>query len=181
MIRSQVMRIHLRMLLVLLAINLIVFHELVLNPGHVLYSDHSDLLAEHVPAKRFLVRSFQETGELPLWNPHHFAGSPFVHDIQVAMFYPPHVALLLLPEEAVGAALSWLVVLHVLLAGWLMYAYARHRNLAPPAALVAAVGFMFAGKWMLHLLAAGHYITVGLAWLPLVLLCLENAARKGSL
>jgi hypothetical protein len=39
---------------------------------------------------------------------------------------------------------------------------------------------MFAGKWMLHLLAAGHYITVGLAWLPLVLLLLEEAIRRGS-
>src|SRR5262249_14778050 len=114
---------------------------------------HSDLLAEHVPAKRFLIRSWQETGELPLWCPYHFAGAPFVHDVQVAPFYPPHLALSLLPEEYVGAALSWLVVLHVLLAGLLMYAYARHRNLSPPAALVAAAGFMFAGKWMLHLLA----------------------------
>jgi hypothetical protein len=32
---------------------------------------------------------------------------------------------------------------------------------------------------MLHLLADGHYITVGLAWLPLVLLCLERTLRPG--
>src|SRR5262249_54361786 len=146
----------------------------------VLYSDYSDLLAEHIPAKRFLVRSFHETGELPLWCPWQFAGSPFVHDIQVAMFYPPHLALLLLPEEWVGPAVSWLIVLHVLLAGLTMLAYARHRGLPPLGRVVAAIGYMFAGRWMLHLLGGGHYITIGLAWLPLVLLCLEKAIRHGS-
>src|SRR5437879_3937868 len=86
-------------LLVLILLTLLFFYPLVLHPTQVLYADASDLLTEHIPAKRFLVRSFQETGELPLWCPWQFAGSPFVHDIQVAMFYPPHLALLLLPEE----------------------------------------------------------------------------------
>ena len=48
-------------------------------------------------------------------------------------------------------------------------------------ALVAAAGTMFAGKFQLHLLHAGHTILVGLAWLPLVLLLLEGAIRRGSL
>jgi hypothetical protein len=174
------MRVHLRSLFLLLVVDLLFFHQLVLSPTDILYSPHSDLIAEHIPAKRFLVRSYQETGELPLWNPHHFAGSPFVHDIQVAMFYPPHLALLLLPEEAIGAALSWLVVLHVLLAGWLMYAYACHRGLPPVPAFIAGVGFMLGGRWLMHLLGGGHYILIGLAWLPLVLLAWEKAiAGKG--
>jgi hypothetical protein len=40
---------------------------------------------------------------------------------------------------------------------------------------------MFAGKWLLHLLGGGHTIVIGLAWLPLVLLFLEGAVRRGSL
>ncbi len=166
--------------LILAALALLFFGDLVLHPTQVLYSDHSDLFAEHLPAKRFLVRSWQETGELPLWCPHIFAGSPFVHYPQVAMFYPPHWPLLLLPENYVGAGLSWLIVLHVILAGWGAYACARSQGLGQPAALVAGCGFMLAGKWMLHLLAAGHYITIGLAWLPWVLLLLEGAIRQRS-
>jgi hypothetical protein len=160
---------------------LLFFHDLVRQPGGVLYADHSDLLAEHVPAKRFLVRSFQETGELPRWCPYQFAGGPFLHDIQVAAFYPPHALLLLLDEKQVGAALSWLLAAHVLLAGWLMHAYAREQGLGTFGSLVAAAGYMFAGKWLLHMLAAGHYVLIGLAWLPLVLLCLVRAFRRGSL
>lgn len=173
------MRLHLRSLALLLALDLLLFLPLLLNPTGLLYSDHSDLLAEHVPAKQFLVRSFHETGELPLWCPHQFAGSPFVHDIQVGMFYPPHLVLLALPEEAAGPALGWLVFLHLLLAGSLMYAYAVQRGLTPLPAFVAAAGFMFAGRWLMHLLGGGHYILIGLAWLPLVLLGWEKALTLG--
>ena len=62
-----------------------------------------------------------------------------LHDVQVAAFYPPHALLYLLPEDKIGAALSWLVVLHVLIAGWCMYAYARGQDLGRAGALVAVV------------------------------------------
>jgi hypothetical protein len=164
---------------VLLGLTLAFFHPLVLHPGDVLYSDHSDLLSMHVPAKTFLVRAWREHGELPLWCPYSFGGSPFVHDIELAAFYPPHAVLYFLPECLVGPTLSWLVVFHVAVAGWCMYAYARAQGLRS-GALVAAFGYMFAGRWQLQLLAGGHYILVGLAWLPLLLLLLEGAVRRGS-
>jgi hypothetical protein len=167
--------------LLLAVLDLIFFGELVLHPSQVLYGDHSDLLALHVPAKTFLVESWRETGELPRWCPYEFAGTPFVHDIQVGALYPPHVVLYLLSPEYIGAALSWLIVAHVLVAGWGMYAYASREGLGFTGSLVAALGFMFAGRWMLHLLVGGHYIVIGLAWLPWVLLLLERAVRAGSL
>src|SRR5262249_47612334 len=48
------------------------------------------------------------------------------------------------------------------------------------AALVSAIGYMFAGNWMQRMLLGGHYLLIGLAWLPLVLLCLERAIRRAS-
>ena len=175
------MLLRLRPYLLLTLFALVFFGRLVLHPTATLYSPGSDLIAEHIPAKTFLVRSWRDTGELPLWCPDQFGGAPFVHDIQVALFYPPHWILLLLPPEGVGPALSWLVVAHVLLAGWCMYAYARRQDLGRAGAMTAAIGYMFAGKWLFHLLDAGHYILIGLAWLPLFLLVLESAIRRGSL
>jgi hypothetical protein len=167
--------------LALVGLGLLFFADLVAHPSWVLYSDYSDIVAQHIPAKRFLVRSWQQTGELPLWCPYRFGGEPFVCDIQVAAFYPPHFLLYPLPEQWVGVALSWLIVAHVIVAGLGMYAYGRDQGLGRAGAFVAACGVMFAGKWLLHLLGGGHYVTVGLAWLPLALLCLERAVRRGSL
>ncbi len=151
------------------------FHPLVLRPSQVLYSDYSDFLAEHLPAKIFLNREWRETGELPLWNPYHFCGTPFVHDIQVGCFYPPYAAMYVLPESDLGAAMSWVIALHVLAAGVFAYWYARSHDLGEAGSLVVAVGFAFSAKWMTHLVLAGHTITIGLAWLPLVLMGLEKS------
>jgi len=162
----------------LLIVALLAFWPLVLHPTQTLYSDTNDLLAEHLPAKLFLVRSLRETGELSLWNPEQYAGSPFVHDIQVGLFYPPHLPLYFISEPTVGPFMSWLVFAHVVLAGWLMYAYGRHAGLDDVAALVAGCGYMLAPRWMMQLFLAGHTVTIGLAWLPLVLLCVERAIQR---
>jgi hypothetical protein len=167
-----------RPLVALFALALVQFWPLVLHPTETLYSDTSDLLAQHLPAKVFLVRSLHETGELPLWNPEQYAGSPFVHDIQVGLFYPPHLPLYVLPGSAVGPFLSWLVFAHILLAGWLMYAYARHAGLGELAAFTAGAGYMLAPRWMMQLFLAGHTVTIGIAWIPLVLLCVERAIER---
>jgi hypothetical protein len=175
------MRTRLGPVLLIPFLGLLFFAQLLLHPSQTLYSDYSDLLTLHLPSKHFLVRSWQEQGEIPRWCPHNFAGMPFVHDPQVSAFYPPHLPLLLMPEDCLGAALSWLIVLHVVAAGWCMYAYARYRGLNDTGAFVAALGYMFAGKWLLHVLAGGHYNMVPLAWLPLVLLWLEQAIHKRSI
>src|SRR5437667_2278550 len=154
----------LRSCLFIAGLGLLFFSPLVVHPTHVLYSDHSDLLATFLPVKHFLVRSFQQTGEVPLWCPYSFGGMPLIHDVQVAAFYPFHGPLYLLPEEWLGAAMSWLVVAHVIIAGLCMMAYGRSQGLTGTPAVVAGVGYMFAGKWLVHVLAAGHYVLIPLAW-----------------
>jgi hypothetical protein len=167
--------------LVIFLLGLVFFVDLVLHPTQTLYSDYSDLLTLLLPYKQFLVHSWHETGALPLWCPYNFAGVAFAHDPSGSVFYPLHWPLLFLPEQWLGAAMSWLVVFHVILGGWCMLAYACYQGLKGPGALVAAVGYMFAGKQLLHILGGGHYNMVALAWLPLVLLWLEQAIRRRSL
>jgi hypothetical protein len=166
--------------LLIAALGLLFFARLGVRPSWILHSVFSDLLAFQIPQMRFLVSSWQQTGDLPLWCPYTFAGMPFIHDVQVGAFYPPHVFLYFLPDVMIGPALSWLIVAHVIVAGWAMFAYARSQELNRTCALIAAIGYMFAGKWLLHILAAGQYVMVGLAWLPFVLLLLERGVRRGG-
>ena len=67
------------------------FHPLILHPTQTLFTEYSDFAAEHLPGRVFLVREWRTTGELPLWNPYHFCGAPFVHDIQVGEIGRAHV------------------------------------------------------------------------------------------
>lgn len=156
------------------AAGLIFFLPLALHPGDLLYSDNSDFLALHLPDSEFQMQSWHETGEIPWWTPHCFAGRPFVHDL-----YPVYAVLFLVPVDAIAPVICWLLVLHVMIAGWGMYAYARWRGLGEVGGLAAGFAAMFAGGWLLHVLVGGHYF-VGVAWLPLLLLFLERAIRFGS-
>jgi hypothetical protein len=165
--------------LILVSLWAVYFHPLILHPSHTLYSDYSDFLSEHLPGRIFLVHEWREHGELPRWNPYHFCGAPFIHDIQVGAFYPPYTVTLLFDESRAGCVMSWVIALHVLLAAGLMYRYARSHEFGEAGSLTAAIGFAFSAKWLTHLLLAGHTITVGLAWLPLVLLSLEETIRTG--
>ncbi|MFO0804176.1 MAG: hypothetical protein U0791_13775 [Gemmataceae bacterium] len=157
------------------------FHPLLLQPNGTLYTDYSDLASEHLPGRIFLVREWRNSGELPLWNPYQFCGSPFVHDIQAGTFYPPYAVTFLFPESSAGAVLSWVIALHVLAASVFAYGYARRHGLGETGGLVAGVGFAYSAKWLTHLVLAGHTITIGLAWLPLVLLGLESRRFAGKL
>ena len=144
--------------ILLTGLGLLYFGKLILQPSGVLFAPHSDFLAYFSRRRHFLVRSFQETGTIPLWCPYWFGGMPFVSDVQVAALYPLHLPLYLMPESWLAAAHSWLLVIHVVVAGWCMHAYARHRGLEGAAALVAAIGYMFAGKWLINILVAGHFV-----------------------
>lgn len=175
------LRYHLPPLFALTVLVLAVFFRLVLNPCYGLYSEVSDLPCLNMPIKLFLAESSRATGEIPRWNPHVCAGMPFVHDSQTAAFYPLHVVLYVLPPEWMQATLSWLTVLHVMIAGWCMYAYAYSTGLGRLASFTAGGGYMLSGKWLLHIVTAGHYPMVALAWVPLILLFVRSAIILGSL
>ena len=96
------MRVRPRSYLILTFLWAAYFHPLLLHPDWVLQTDSSDFGAQHLPAKLFLNREWRATGELPLWNPYHFCGAPFIHDIQVGIFYPPYAVTYLVPESNLG-------------------------------------------------------------------------------
>jgi hypothetical protein len=166
---------------VILVAALVFFFGLLLHPSWVLFNEYSDLPTYHIPQLQYLVSSWQQTGEQPLWCPYSFAGMPFVHDIQVGAFYPPNLILYYLPAAMTGPALSWLVVAHMIVAGCTMLIYARSQGLNPICATLTALGYMFSGKWLLHIVLAGQYVMIGLAWLPLAVFLLEPALTGGRL
>jgi hypothetical protein len=153
-------------------------HPLIFHPTQTFAADYSDFVAEHLPARIFLHREWCRTGELPRWNPYHFCGTPFIHDIQVGIFYPPYAVTFLISEEYLGSILSWIVAIHLFVAGWGAYRYARSQGLSEWPSVVTAVGFMLSAKWMAHLFLAGHTITVGLAWLPWLVLAAEAGISR---
>jgi len=112
-------------------------------------------------------------GEWPLWNPLLGNGAPLLANLQSAVFYPPNLLYLLLPIEH-GLTVS--VILHLALAGLLMYLYTRYLGLLPFAAALSALTYMFSG----YIVGRTQFVVMvnAAAWLPLLLLLSDRLARQ---
>jgi hypothetical protein len=115
-------------------------------------------------------------GELPLWNPHAFMGSPFFANPQTAVLYPLSVLFAVVP---VPYAYSLSLVLHLALAGISFFAFARITlGVGPLAALLGGLTFMLSGFFAGQ---TGHLNQVETAaWLPLLLLVVDRAVSTRS-
>ena len=170
-----------RCVLVLVALSLADFAPVFLHPRQMLFWGNNDLARMAYPWRYYAVSQFQETGSIPLWFSPGMCGMPFEADCQTQLFYPPYAVFYFVPLRWIGPLFGFMLWAHVLAAGVSMFAYARYRGLIPAAALVAAIGFMFAGKWLIHLLESGHYAFLPVAWFPLLLYCAERAIECRSL
>jgi len=100
-------------------------------------------------------------GQIPLWNPHHSAGGPFLATLQAGVLYPPNLLHAWMPAQT---AFLVLAVLHVglaaLLAGGLAGALGAGRWGSAVAGLAYATSLQVVGTiWS----PATHYAA---AWAP---------------
>ena len=135
----------------------------------------SDMVLQNYQWKRFIRAQIAE-GEIPLWNPHIFAGAPFLAAGQHSALYPLSVMYYVLP---LSAAYGWFVLVNLWLAGLFMAGYMRAIGVNRAGAALAGLvyqlsGFMIAGAVFPMMLAAA-------VWLPLILWMIENILRGRSL
>ncbi len=140
-------------------------------PGQALTGNSVDLRYYFLPLYEITFGAMA-SGRLPLWNPNHLTGVPWLATLQAGTFYPPHAVYLLLPIP-MGIAISHaahLVLIAVSTAG-----LGRKIGLAPAASLLAGGLFALSGtlQWWLfwpNMLEAG-------AWLPLGCIAVVGLSR----
>ncbi len=124
--------------------------------------DHRDLVVFVAPFKHFLGERLGR-GELPLWNPYVYLGTPFLASLQSGVLYPPSL-LLLLPFPL---GLNLFLLLHYAIATVGAWALARGRGLSPVSAAIGAVVFSLGG-FMVSLLSLTNDLQSA-AWTPWLL------------
>ncbi|MBN1963358.1 MAG: hypothetical protein JW910_01850, partial [Anaerolineae bacterium] len=127
----------------------------------------SDLVLENYVWKGFIRNSLQG-GEIPLWNPHLFAGVPFLAAGQHSALYPLSVLYYVLP---LASAYGWYTVIQLWLAGLFMYGMARGFGQQRTGATVAAVSWQLSGWFLARFVFP--MILGAAAWLPLLMLMVE--------
>ena len=118
-------------------------------------------------------RDAVNSGHLPEWNPYLFAGFPQLAEGEGGFFYPGNLLMLLPGEQSIW--LSWTIVLHIILAGILMYAFLRNRGVSEFSSSWMAVFYELLPGLLLRAETTGLFEAV--AWLPGLFLCLERAGQ----
>jgi hypothetical protein len=115
------------------------------------------------------------SGQIPMWNPYQFAGTPFAADPESGWTYVP--AMLLFTVLPLTQAANAFLIVHVLLAGLATYALARSLGIPSIGALLSAIAYTYSGFFFGHNVCCFAYSSVA-AWLPVGLLGVERAIRS---
>jgi hypothetical protein len=156
---------------VLLLLTLFMFAD-VLFTGRpqVLSSSTTDIASIYAYWRPFAAEQLRQ-GHVPLWNPYVFCGQPFLGWGVGGVLYPPNWLDLTL---SLPRSINLGIALHIFLAGLFTYAWALRRGLYPLAGIISAVLFMFSGAYFFHVYAGHLMLLYGLAWMPLVLLSVDE-------
>jgi O-antigen/teichoic acid export membrane protein len=135
----------------------------------------SDLVLENFPWKQF-IRESVRGGEIPLWNPHIFAGTPFLATGQNSAYYPFSAAFLVLP---IPNAYGWYTISQLWLAGILAYVLGRVLTLRRASAAITGLIYQACG-FMIVSSAVFPMILGAAVWLPLLLAAVEMIIRNAT-
>lgn len=118
-------------------------------------------------------------GDVPLWNPFYFGGFPAAADPQSLLFTPSMALLAFLAPNASMSGFDAMIYAHLLLGGIGVLGLGRRWRWSMPAALLAAMIFMFGGSASARLQHTGMIISY--SFFPLALWSLEAALDRCSL
>jgi hypothetical protein len=139
--------------------------------GHLLMS--GDNVQQNYPL-HVLTGTMLRHGQLPLWDPYIFSGTPLLAGFNAGSFYPLVGFFVILPDRA-----AWIATEVVLFAGIAtgMYAFLRALTLSTLACLLGAITFAFSGTVLSQV---NHVdMTEGFVALPFMLLAVLHIIRDG--
>ncbi|MEK7060601.1 MAG: YfhO family protein [Patescibacteria group bacterium] len=130
-------------------------------------AQYPDVIRQMYPWRIEAVRQWKE-GNVPLWNPYSFSGTPLLANFQSASLYPLNILFFIFSENI---AWTLLVALQPFLAILFTYLYLRRLKTSTLASVFGAVSYGVSGFMTVWL----EYNTVGhvMAWLPLALYAIE--------
>lgn len=120
-----------------------------------------DVISQIYPWKLLTIDTWKN-GQIPLWNPYSFSGTPHAANYQSAVFSPFNLLFFILPFID---AWSFLILLQPLIAGLGTYFLLRRLSRSREAAVIGAIAFMFCGfvtTWMAY--GTLGYAIVFLPW-----------------
>lgn len=132
-----------------------------------------DAVAQFIPWRVLYARTVRN-GEVPLWNPYQFCGTPFLANAQSAVLYPPNLIYVIFdPLWALGLG----ALLHVWFAAACTYLFVRRLGASAMPALLSGLAFAFS-SYMIAWVELPTVVATA-SWLPFGLLMAHRLFDQG--
>lgn len=145
--------------------------------GAFLVNPVSDQYIAGYPFREFAAASLRAGEGIPQWNPYLMGGMPYIAAMHGDIFYPTFLLRMVLPTDV---AMTWGMILHLMLAGIATYAFLRAIGVGFHAAVVGGIAYMMSGQ-VASLVSPGHdgklFVS---ALLPVTMLVLTWGIRDGK-
>jgi hypothetical protein len=158
-------------------IALVMFGDLVFQTGDTVVSHPLSDGSQYFSRMRDFGFSELAKGNMPLWNPHVFSGTPFVGTFQSGMFYPLNLIYMVLP---LANAMNVDTAIHVFLMSVFMYLWTRKQGVSPGASFVAAIILAYGGASFIRVMAGHITMLQAWTWAPLIFLSIDHVIEKRS-
>jgi hypothetical protein len=111
--------------------------------GKILFGGmSSDMFIAGYAFRKFGAEWFTSTGSIPQWNPYLLGGLPYIAAMHGDIFYPTAWLRWIMP---VDLAITYGMVVHLVLAGWFTYVLGRALGMGWSGALLAGVSYELSG------------------------------------
>jgi hypothetical protein len=145
-----------------------------LQPGQVLYSPHSDILAYHIGAKEILWRSLEAGRGIPFWRADQLSGGPAFTSPNALYTYPLHgLFFFLRPAEAV----NWTLWIHLVLGAMVFWEVGRTLGLGQWPRFLMAAAALFNFKVLMAVYAGWLSLLPTITFFPLLFAALFRLAE----
>ena len=124
-------------------------------------------------AWRELSQTLIKKGEMPVWNPYSFSGTPLLANFQTSAFYPLNFFYFIIPTPR---AWSLQVILSQLMVGIFLFIFLKNQNFHPLSAFLGSLSFSFSG-FVISWLTWNTIVHVA-AWTILTLLSIDKLAKE---
>lgn len=145
------------------------------NPGsYPNKAQYFDVIRQLYPWKILAIDQLKN-GQIPLWNPYNFSGSPLLANNQSAVLNPFNVLFFILSPSIAWSAF---IIIQPFLASLFMYWYLRYIKLPLEQSLFGGIAYGFS-LFMSTFLEYGN-IGHTIMWLPFVLFLAERVGTKSK-
>lgn len=143
----------------------------------------TDPVRQQFPWKYEAVQQIKH-GELPLWNPYSFSGTPLLANIQSGVFYPLNIVFILpVPlglSQLTTFATQWSMYIYLqsVLGFYFMYLYLRKIGLTITSAIFGSTAWVFSG----YMTAWWEWGNIGhtIIWMPLLFWSIEKYTEESN-